>query len=74
MIEFWLGTGMGAGLGNWLGIGAMAGGGLVGSWPPYWNILVRFQFPVGIFGVMFPVDKSKNLWAMTVCDKILVGR
>ena len=22
---------------------------------------------------MFPVDKSKNLWAMTVCDKIWLG-
>ena len=73
MIEFWLGIGMGAGLGNSLDIGAMAGGGSVGRWPPA-GIFGTFPNPGEIFGVMFPVDKSKNLWAMTVCDKILVGR
>ena len=46
---------------------------MVGCWPPA-GIFGTFPNPGEIIGVMFPVDKSKNLWAMTVCDKILVGR
>ena len=53
MIEFWLGIGMGAGLGNSLDIGAMAGGVWSDVGPPR-------QILVEIIGVIFPVNKANQ--------------
>ena len=42
------------------------GGGVWSVVGPPLKFSVRFQILVEIFGVIFPVDKSENLWAMTV--------